>query len=774
VSTAFPQLYTEVEFVPGTWTDISPFVNGFTISRPSTRLQGPLISWQPATLSLLLDNCDGRFDPDNLAGPYTQTSGLQAIVRTFPVGAVNWTAPLNLSGTTIKVETWAGGGGGSGTGFGAGGAEYAADPAVVVTAGSAYAGSSGAGGFPGVGVSNPGTDGASSFFTGDAVTITAHGGKANGTGGTGSTAAVHSNGGAGGAAPTTASPGDGGGGGASGGPGGPGNAGAAGNSGGAGGPAAPGSGPGGNGTTGNGQAPKAGPGGAGSGTGFGRGNLAFGGGGQNGQVRLTYLVVVPSGTVTQLNAMVPIRVRGLYTTTPADGTFETTLAGWTPNGCTHALSAAHANSGTHSDLLTVTGSPVQAFDGAMASVTGNAAYLTTFAAFSVAGISGVSPAIDWYDPALTYISTSAPAPAAIAAATWTPFTFTATSPANAAFARYRPSLGGSPANGTQLFIDDVTFSSQLFFGYADGWVDPAADAGGEYDQMTVSATDAFKVLEGIVLPPESPAGANDDSGARVNRILAAAGWDPSMQLVDVGDSEQQATTLGGSALSLLQLTSDTEIGSLYQDGAGNIVFRHRQALLEDVSSTTPQAVFGDLPGTVQAAGTELAFRSAARARDDTTLANDIQITRVGGTLQEAQDIVSQYQYLFVRSYVRTDVLLTTDTEAMNYALFVLYVSKDALGRLDQLNIDPVADPGNLYPQLLGRDMGDRIQTWRRPPGVSSPITKDSFIRGVTITYDSPTQAMGLTWDLQPADKYGAFLTLDSATAGRLDFNALAY
>ena len=59
---------------------------------------------------------------------------------------------------------------------------------------------------------------------------------------------------------------------------------------------------------------------------------------------------------------------------------------------------------------------------------------------------------------------------------------------------------------------------------------------------------------------------------------------------------QQATSLGSDALSLLQLTADTEIGELYMDGTGSVVFRHRHAVLTDTRSITPQAVFGDAGG----------------------------------------------------------------------------------------------------------------------------------------------------------------------------------
>jgi len=53
-----------------TWQDISPYVLGFTITRPATREAGPLWQWQAATASITLDNSAGIFEPDNTAGPY--------------------------------------------------------------------------------------------------------------------------------------------------------------------------------------------------------------------------------------------------------------------------------------------------------------------------------------------------------------------------------------------------------------------------------------------------------------------------------------------------------------------------------------------------------------------------------------------------------------------------------------------------------------------------------------------------------------------------------
>jgi hypothetical protein len=213
-------------------------------------------------------------------------------------GAQTWTAPPGV--TQVYAECWGSGGSGAtgGTftrGAGGGGGEYAAGFAAV-TPGTTYNLTVGAGGASVSGVAANGNAGASSLFTGDAVTVTGHGGGAGqskssggqGAGGTGSTNTTHFTGGAGGSAYPYS-----GGGGSSAGSATTGNAG--------------------NGYGGAGTAPAdGGGGGAGSGTGAGAGaaGSAPGGGGGGtstsaasgagaaGKVRLTY----PGGAPTNNGA----------------------------------------------------------------------------------------------------------------------------------------------------------------------------------------------------------------------------------------------------------------------------------------------------------------------------------------------------------------------------------------------------------------------------------------------------------------------------------------
>ena len=358
----------------------------------------------------------------------------------------------------------------------------------------------------------------------------------------------------------------------------------------------------------------------------------------------------------------------------------------------------------------------------------------------------------------------------------------------------------------------------LFSGYVDSWVTPDTNWGPRYAETGVSASDGFKVLANIQRTGlTQPTGDGENTGARIRRILDSAGWSPTDRLIDTGDTLLQGTVLSGDPLSEMQLAVDTELGQLYVSGEGRVVFRHRQAPMEDPRSAQVQAVFGDSPGNAVttfvitpadlyagsyadaygggtatvAPGTytgtytdtypgsptgffELPYDAVGRAGDDTTLVNDVQITRVGGTLQEYTDQSSVAQFLFPRSYSRTDLLLETDAEAAQYARYVAALAKGGENRFDTLTINPLRDPANLWPQVLGRDIGDRIQVWRRPPGMGgTPIVKDVFITGITHTWSASPLSWQTQWTLQDASRF-QFVVLGDTKLGVLGAYPLAY
>lgn len=303
----------------------------------------------------------------------------------------------------------------------------------------------------------------------------------------------------------------------------------------------------------------------------------------------------------------------------------------------------------------------------------------------------------------------------------------------------------------------------LWQGFADEW--RLDYGGGDVATTTLTGTDGTKVVSNYDSVAGALVGGGETTGARINRILDNAGWPGGERAIDTGLTTVQSTDLANNAWTEILLTSDTEIGEVYFDATDRVVFRNRHAILTDTRSATPQATFGCDPG-------ELGYDSVDVVNDDTQVRNIIRVSRVGGSVQEVQDAdsIAEYQR---KTWGRSDLIMQTDTEAADYAAYVLSFSKAATLRFDSIRITPTTDPDNLWPQALGRELGDRITIKFSPPGGGAIIQRDAFIRGIKHDVAAPGRWVTV-WSLQDADAQLSFMVLDHASLGVLDANSLAY
>ncbi len=223
---------------------ISGIQNGSTVSTTGVRaantgtapttpffldmVKSDLRTWQPAvtltdsasaSASLIVNTVDSSGETPRFYSIWAAASSTVDASAIFNVnGVYQWVAPAGVTSVTASVLGAGGGGGGGnissggveiGAG-GGGGGEFAQDT-VTVTPGVGYVvnvGAGGSGGAPGVN----GNTGANSTFSGDVLSVLAHGGTrggsasttasgTGGSGGTGSAAATHFNGGAGASPP---------------------------------------------------------------------------------------------------------------------------------------------------------------------------------------------------------------------------------------------------------------------------------------------------------------------------------------------------------------------------------------------------------------------------------------------------------------------------------------------------------------------------------------------------------------------------------------------
>ena len=94
--------------------------------------------------------------------------------------------------------------------------------------------------------------------------------------------------------------------------------------------------------------------------------------------------------------------------------------------------------------------------------------------------------------------------------------------------------------------------------------------------------------------------------------------------------------------------------------------------------------------------------------DDNEIYNIVNLTRVGGSAQLAQDAGSQGKYL-IRTLQRTGLYNNSDTEVLEAANFLLGKFKDAIIRFDDLVVDLTEASTSNQNTVLAREVGDVVK-----------------------------------------------------------------
>ena len=345
--------------------------------------------------------------------------------------------------------------------------------------------------------------------------------------------------------------------------------------------------------------------------------------------------------------------------------------------------------------------------------------------------------------------------------------------------RFDPTYTAGPYYGTLLPMRRVWLRAgyggaayDLFHGYVQRW--PQTWEGYEDARVTLQATDALGVLGHFEL---NGAFGVQQSGERINVVLDAAGWQTGTgwvldeSLLDVsttlgpvsdrnipyGNSGVQAAVLANTnALAHVQEVERTEAGLFFAAKDGTLTFHPRHRRLGSAAQT-PFATFGE-----QAGNNELPYRDVVLEYDDARLWNDVRVTRTGGVQQTAADPAAQAAY-FVRTY-SLNTLLNSDAEALSEAQYLLARYKQPATRVTALTVSGYEPAGTVWPQLLGREMGDCVLVRRRPPatGLGGPaIEQRSWIEGLRLGWTARDGWGDAQWSLSPVDPAG-YWTLDES------------
>jgi hypothetical protein len=306
----------------------------------------------------------------------------------------------------------------------------------------------------------------------------------------------------------------------------------------------------------------------------------------------------------------------------------------------------------------------------------------------------------------------------------------------------------------------------IFQGYADDWV--PSYQGNSWTYTTLSATDASVVLNSVNRTATAPVGAGETTGARVGRILDSVGWSAAARVIAAGDTTVQSTDLAGLPLTELQLVQDTEQGELFIDAQSRVVFRNRQAAVEETRSNTAQAIFGD--GGYTDTG-EIPYADAVQSTPGDTLVNTVIAARAGGVEQVVSNAASVSRYT-AKTHTRDDLIMQDDAGALQWASALLYQYGTPARRFARIEFNtPTPQVQDVFwPALLGREFGDRITVMRRPAG-GGTIDRDCYVRGVEHRSDGMVWASAFV--LQGADRF-AFFRVGDPILGRVGLNAVGY
>lgn len=222
----------------------------------------------------------------------------------------------------------------------------------------------------------------------------------------------------------------------------------------------------------------------------------------------------------------------------------------------------------------------------------------------------------------------------------------------------------------------------IWQGYANSWV---PDYEADPPVCTLSASDGFKPLgAGAPSGPSASVGSGELSGARISRLLDAGGWSSTDRLIGTGNAAMQATTLAQPWLQEIQQVVLAELGSLYMNESGEAQFDPRHTYMEAARSNTVQWTFSDDPNV-----SGMPYVPAPPIFDDLLVRNSITAQILGGIVQSATDATSAAKY-FTRVLNQTGLLLTSDSEALNWATWLLYLLKNPENRFDTISVAPAS------------------------------------------------------------------------------------
>jgi hypothetical protein len=256
--------------------------------------------------------------------------------------------------------------------------------------------------------------------------------------------------------------------------------------------------------------------------------------------------------------------------------------------------------------------------------------------------------------------------------------------------------------------------------------------------------------------------------ARNNANQALFGDAPSDLVKTLSGAHNASVT----TLSLIGVTGLADAGTVQIDSE-LIAYTGRNTSTQQLTGCTRGAYGSTAASHANGASvtSEMAYQDVRFSFDDTRLINHAEVTRIGGTVQTADDAASQATY-GLRAVQITNLQITTDVEALSRAQYLTILFAQPYLRIQSLILNGDLAPVGTWPQILSRTFDDKITVIRRPPGGGSPIAKVARIEAINHTIGANVWLC--QWQVYPVGN-DQFWIVQDAIAGVLDSTTrLAY
>jgi hypothetical protein len=333
---------------------------------------------------------------------------------------------------------------------------------------------------------------------------------------------------------------------------------------------------------------------------------------------------------------------------------------------------------------------------------------------------------------------------------------------------FNPQNTNSPYYGLLSPMRKVTIGANyngvdydIFAGFITSYTTTTPKNATDVVYTTITAVDGFRLAQNAHITTVAGSSAGQLSGARINNILDAIGWPITQRDIDTGLTTLLADPgTARTGLAAMQTVETSEYGALYCGKNGDFVFQDRTVTSESIGGTP--VVFNDN-------GTAITYFNAVWRFDDTLVYNKASITRTGGTAQVSSNQASIDKY-FLHSYNQTNLLMSTDAEAKDYANCYVASRAETSSRCDAIQLDLyTADYDAGITAALDLDFFDPVSVTTNQPGAST-LTKTLQVFGIAHTITPGNWKTTLT-TLEPI--IDGFI-LNSSIYGLLDSGVLSY